>query len=296
MTGVFLYDGDCGFCTTSARWLQRHATSPARVEAWQHADLATLGLTAKDCAEALLWVDDGHRMVGPEAVAAYLDTSKPSWRTAGHVLTAPVSRHVTWPVYNWLTHHRGQLPGGTPATALPPAAPVVKGIRRRREKDLAACVRLLRIVYAEGRYPSSWPDSPRGWLEGDDILESWVLERQGEILGHIAIARVGLDPVSALRWREVTARDPSELAGVSRFFVRSRVRGQGIGSALLDVAVAESRARGLLPVADVVTVDKEATGLLEGRGWRLLAMHPWGRRADDLHLHLYAAPPEAEQH
>jgi hypothetical protein len=49
-------------------------------------------------------------------------------------------------------------------------------------------------------------------------------------------------------------------------------------------------------VADVVTVDKEATGLLEGRGWRLLAMHPWGRRADDLHLHLYAAPPEAEQH
>lgn len=296
MTGVFLYDGDCGFCTTSARWLQRHASSTARVEPWQYVDLGTLGLRPEDCAEALLWVDDGRRMVGPDAVAAYLDTSGSSWRTAGHVLTAPVSRHVTWPVYHWLTHHRGQLPGGTPATQLPRVTPSVKGIRRRRPKDLGACVRLLRIVHSEARYPVYWPDEPRSWLDGEDLLEAWVVERQGEILGHIAISKVGLDPVSALRWREVTGRDPSELAASSRFFVRPRVRGQGIGSALLDVAVAETRARGLVPVAEVANASKDAVRLYEERGWRLLAMHPWGRKADDLHVYFYAAPPDAEQH
>ena len=296
MTGVFLYDGDCGFCTTSARWLQRHATSPARVEAWQHADLPTLGLTAKDCAEALLWVDDGRRMVGPEAVAAYLETSRPSWRTAGHVLTAPVSRHVTCPVYTWLTHHRGRLPGGSPATAVPGVPATVKGVRRRRPKDLGACIRLLRIVHSEGRYPVYWPDEPRSWHDGEDLLDAWVVERQGEILGHVAISKVDLDPVSALRWREVTARDPSDLAATSKLFVRPRVRGQGIGSALLDVAVAEIRARGLVPVAEVVNASKDAVRLYEQRGWRLLAMHPWGRKADDLHVYFYAAPPEAERH
>ncbi len=33
MNGVFLYDGDCGFSTTSAHWPERHATSAARVVA-----------------------------------------------------------------------------------------------------------------------------------------------------------------------------------------------------------------------------------------------------------------------
>ena len=67
INGVFLYDGDCGFCTTSAGWLQRHAISAARVVAWQHVDLVPLGLSAAECAEAVQWVDDGHRAVGPDA-------------------------------------------------------------------------------------------------------------------------------------------------------------------------------------------------------------------------------------
>lgn len=71
MGGVFLYDGDSGFCTTSAGWLQRHATSPARVVAWQHADVMSFGLRVSDCAEAVQWVDDGHRAVGLDALAAY---------------------------------------------------------------------------------------------------------------------------------------------------------------------------------------------------------------------------------
>lgn len=292
MNGVLVYDGDCGFCTSSVRWLRRHASSSARVEAWQHADLAALGLSAEDCAEAVQWVDDGHRAVGPDAIAAYLQTSMQSWRTAGRVLTAPVSKHVIWPVYRWVARHRGQLPGGTPASELPRISPPIKGIRRRKPKDLGACARLLRVVFSEKQYPVRWPDAPRAWLSDEDVIDAWIVERQREILGHIAISKVGLDAVSALRWREVTGHATSDLAGVSRFFVRPRVRGQGIGAALLDVAVAEIRARGLTPVLDVVSASKDAIRLYEERGWRLLAMDPWGEKAERLELFYYASPPK----
>ena len=296
MSGVFLYDGDCRFCTTSVDWLQRHAISPARVVPWQHADLAHLGLSAEECEEAVQWVDDGHRSAGPDAIAAYLQTSTQSWRTAGRVLTAPVSRQVAWPVYRWIARHRGLLPGGTPACELPRVSPTIKGIRRRRRKDLGACARLLRVVFSEGQYPIYWPDAPRAWLDGEDVIDAWVVERQGEILGHVAISKVGLDAVSALRWREITGQEPSELAGISRFFVRPRVRGQGIGAALLDVAVAEIRARGLIPVLDVVSAGKDAIKLYEDRGWRLRAIYPWGETTDRLQIFYYASPPEPNGH
>ena len=60
-----------------------------RVSAWQHADLAALGLSADDCAEAVLWVEDGRFEAGPDAVAAYLWASSRNWRTAGRVPGCP---------------------------------------------------------------------------------------------------------------------------------------------------------------------------------------------------------------
>jgi len=295
MDGVFLYDGDCGFCTTCAGWLERHAISTARVVAWQRVDLAPLGLSAEDCAEAVQWVDDGHRAAGPDAIAAYLQTSSRTWRTAGRVLAGPGSQHLAWPVYRWIARHRHQLPGGTPACDLPLVSTPIQGIRRRRPKDLGPCARLLRVVFCEGQYPVYWPAEPRAWLNDEEVIDAWVVEREREILGHIAISKVGLDVSSALRWREVTGREPSELAGVTRFFVRTRVRGQGIGAAMLDVAVAEIRARGLIPVLDVVSASKDAIKLYEDRGWRPLAIYPWGEKAARLQIHYFASPPETDE-
>ena len=291
MSGVFLYDGDSGFCTTSAGWLQRHTTSPARVVAWQHADLMSLGLSPSDCVDAVQWVDDGQRAVGLDALSAYLQSGSRPWRTVGQVLTTPGLRRVALPVHDWLARHRGRLPGGTPATELPRVTATIKGIRRRRTKDLGACARLLRVVYSDGQYPVHWPDAPRAWLSDADVIDAWVVERQGEILGHIALSKVGLDPFSALRWRELTGHLPPELARVSRFFVRPLVRRRGIGAALLDVAVAEIRRRGLIPVVDVVSTSADAIKLFEDRDWRLLAMYPWGGNADRLKIFYYAAPP-----
>ena len=94
-----------------------------------------------------------------------------------------------------------------------------------------------------------------------------------------------------MRWREATGRPASELAGVSRFFVRSSVRGRGIGSALLETAVAEARERGLTPVAQLVSTSRRGVPLFDRAGWRMVAMYPCGKRGEGLETYLYAAPP-----
>ena len=285
MGGVLLFDGGCGFCTASARWLERHARSDARVQPWQRGDLAELGVSAEECAAAVQWIGNGRRASGPDALAAYLEAGTGAWRTAGRLLATPAAQQLTGPAYRRLVRHRSRL---APEDR---SRPPVKGIRRRRPKDLPACARLLRVVYAEGQYPVYWPEAPRAWLADEEVIGAYVAERQGELLGHVAISRVGLDPVSAMRWREITGRSPSELAGVSRLFVRPRVAGAGIGSALLEVAVAEIRARGLRPVLEVVTASRDAIALYEARGWRLAGMFDWGRHSDRLRILYYTAPP-----
>jgi GNAT superfamily N-acetyltransferase len=211
----------------------------------------------------------------------------------GPAVRADGRRHGAGVLQRWLDRHN-LWPGqdGHEPVVRRNATLAVKGLRRRRAKDVPACARLLRVVFSEGRYPVEWPDAPRAWLAEDDVLDAWVVERQGEILGHVALCHVGRDGVSSLRWRETTGLDPSRLAAVSRLFVRPRVRRQGIGSALLDVAVAEARARGLVPVLDVTTLNEDAISLVGHRGWRLLAMDPVRGRNDRLRTHCYAAPRE----
>jgi len=191
----------------------------------------------------------------------------------------------------WLTERGVRLPGqrqdeAASSVVLPP------GIRLRRPKDLPACARLLRVVSSEHQYPARWPEAPRSWLAGPDVMTAWVAEHQGEILGHVATATVPRNGISRVRWQEITARETTELCRVSRLFVRRRVRGQGIASLLLDVAVADIRAQGLHPVLDVVSSSADGMTFIEKRGWRLLAADPWGSKTERLMIHYYAAPLE----
>ena len=167
----------------------------------------------------------------------------------------------------------------------------VRGLRRRRPKDVAACARLARVVHYEAHYPEKLTDAPRAWLCDDEVLDAWVVERQDEILGHVAISTVGHDTTSAYRWREMTGREPTELAAVSRLFIRPKARRLGLGSALLDAAVAEIRAQGLVPVLQVVDAHADAVRLFEEAGWRLLSMDECGSRAEHQRVRCYAGPP-----
>lgn len=120
MTATLVYDGDCGFCTSSVRWLVRLRLRADTVVPWQQADLPALGLTRAQCEAKVQWVaDDGRLSSGHEALARLLLHSALPWRPLGALLLVPpVSWLASW-VYDWVADHRGSLPGGTPACALP---------------------------------------------------------------------------------------------------------------------------------------------------------------------------------
>ncbi len=162
-------------------------------------------------------------------------------------------------------------------------------IRRRRKKDLGACARLMHVVFYADGYPEQWPDAPRHWLADDTVIDAWVAEELGEILGHVAISRVPGGSSDAMRWHEVTGHGAEELASVSRFFVRPRVRGEGIGTALLDVASAAITGRGLMPVLDAVAREPDRFRVLEDRGWKMVAMDPLPRGDRRMQRYRYAA-------
>jgi len=116
---TFVYDGDCSFCSTCARFIERRIPTSAAVVAWQRTDLDALGLTVEQAETAVQWVSPERRAAGPDAIAALLIDAGSFWRPAGHVLRLPPVRALAWPVYRWVARNRDRLPGGSATCALP---------------------------------------------------------------------------------------------------------------------------------------------------------------------------------
>ncbi|MER7078773.1 Predicted thiol-disulfide oxidoreductase YuxK, DCC family [Saccharopolyspora kobensis] len=118
---VLIYDGDCGFCTRSARWAERLPVR-MRVLAWQEADLAAYRTTPDRARHEVLWVAPSGRVFGgAAAVAELLKSCRLPWPVAGLVLSAPVVRALAELAYRGVAANRYRLPGGTPACRLPEA-------------------------------------------------------------------------------------------------------------------------------------------------------------------------------
>jgi predicted DCC family thiol-disulfide oxidoreductase YuxK len=119
-TATFLYDGDCGFCTASARVLRRYVRPDATIVAWQQADLDAFGVTEQACTEAVQWVQPGRPpLAGPYAIAAALLAGRVPWRPLGALLRLRPVAVLAWPVYRWIARNRHRLPGGTAACEMP---------------------------------------------------------------------------------------------------------------------------------------------------------------------------------
>jgi predicted DCC family thiol-disulfide oxidoreductase YuxK len=117
---VLVYDGDCAFCTSCARVLERIGPD-AEIVPWQLTDLAELGITEQQAADAVQWVEvDGTVRSGHEAIAAILTTAAAIWRVIGRVMLLPVISWTAAKVYRLVAANRHRLPGGTPACARPP--------------------------------------------------------------------------------------------------------------------------------------------------------------------------------
>ena len=116
---TLLYDGDCGFCTTSVRFIERHVPTKAKLAPYQLTDLAALGTTESRASGEVLWAENGRIRGGAQAVASLLIDAGGPWRPLGLLLRVPPIRWLAAGVYHLVTVNRHRLPGGTPACALP---------------------------------------------------------------------------------------------------------------------------------------------------------------------------------
>ena len=143
---TLVFDGDCGFCSTAARWAGAHLGDRASVEPAQRLGkdgLDRLGLSPEDAAAAAWWVDPdagisvrGHRAIGEALVAI-----GGRWRLLGRLcLVAPTS-WVAAAVYGLTARlsppsSRGDpgLPDAGPVTVAGPDGTTLRPHRRHRRR------------------------------------------------------------------------------------------------------------------------------------------------------------------
>jgi predicted DCC family thiol-disulfide oxidoreductase YuxK len=111
---MLIYDGDCGFCTATARWLDRRVGPDTDVEPWQALDLSEYELTANDVASAAYWVEpSGELQRGHHAVASSLIAVGGLWRPLGRLLRTPPVSWLAALGYTVVAANRHRLPGST---------------------------------------------------------------------------------------------------------------------------------------------------------------------------------------
>ncbi|WP_242894135.1 thiol-disulfide oxidoreductase DCC family protein [Actinomadura litoris] len=119
---VLVYDGDCGFCTSSVRFLERRVPVDATVVAFQFADLDALGTTAERAEHEVLWIDRAGRISGgAEAIGRLLTAAGGPWRALGVLMRVPPVSWAAHVVYRLVANNRQRMPGSTAACALPAA-------------------------------------------------------------------------------------------------------------------------------------------------------------------------------
>ncbi|MGH3731340.1 MAG: thiol-disulfide oxidoreductase DCC family protein [Micromonosporaceae bacterium] len=119
---TFLYDGDCAFCSSCARFIQRRIRPRADVVPWQFTDLKALGVTTGQAEDAVQWINvDGSVASGADGIAALLKHSGWPWRLLGAALGLTPVLWLARPIYRLISRYRDKLPGGTAACALPQA-------------------------------------------------------------------------------------------------------------------------------------------------------------------------------
>lgn len=117
-----IFDGDCAFCTSCARWIEGRWTRPAEAVAWQRLgaeSLAALGLTERDVRGAAYWAGPDGRLARGSAAAAEALLAGRGWvRAVGYIVKVPPGSWLARPAYWLVARFRHRLPGATDACRL----------------------------------------------------------------------------------------------------------------------------------------------------------------------------------
>lgn len=109
-----IYDGDCGFCTKSARWISARSKS-LEIVRWQSIrDLSVLGLSIQDVQTRAYFVR-GNEVVaaGPIAIAESLRLCSRPWTYLGTFIKLPLVSSASQLVYRIIARNRHKMPGST---------------------------------------------------------------------------------------------------------------------------------------------------------------------------------------
>ncbi len=120
---LLVFDGDCGFCTTWVRRLEKILTRFPEAQPWQWLDLDEVGLSLDDVTH-YAWVLVGDRRYRGHAAAAALLMMQPQYgiRFVGRMLVTPPFSWAAALGYAFIARFRHRLPGGTAACAMPRTA------------------------------------------------------------------------------------------------------------------------------------------------------------------------------
>ncbi|MFJ2369262.1 thiol-disulfide oxidoreductase DCC family protein [Microbacterium sp. NPDC087665] len=117
---LLVFDGDCAFCTTWVRRLERVLDRFPNAQPWQWLDLDELDLSAHDATHYVWLLAGDHRFRGHAAFAALLQM-QPQYgtRVIGRMLVTPPFSWAAALGYALIARFRHRLPGGTAACAMP---------------------------------------------------------------------------------------------------------------------------------------------------------------------------------
>ena len=117
---VLIFDGDCGFCTTTANYIVKKSKVAIKATPWQYQDFSGLPVTKEQCADQVYLLVDDKAYGGHLAFGMILKVqSNPIYKTLGSVINSPALAWIMRPGYRLVAKYRHKLPGGTPACKLP---------------------------------------------------------------------------------------------------------------------------------------------------------------------------------
>ncbi len=123
---TLIFDGDCGFCTSSVDWLARTLPVMPRSVPFQWAPLDELGLSLEETRDRV-WLVTTDRSGRLHQYGGYLAVSKLlrhqphlGWRFLGILLDTPPFSFVAGAGYSLVARYRYRMPGGTPACRMRP--------------------------------------------------------------------------------------------------------------------------------------------------------------------------------
>lgn len=161
-------------------------------------------------------------------------------------------------------------------------------VRERTEADLPVCAATLMAVHAVDGYPvEGVPDlaTAQAWLCPDGLVQAWVAELDGQVVGHALIGAPGPGDAAATMWLTDHPEDLGRIAVGGRLFVHPDGRGHGAARRLMEIATADTARRGLRVALDVMAKDTVAIALYDKLGLQRIG----ATEHDDGHSNLVPA-------